>query len=105
MVEPKCVVTVKDNVVEYDEVSDKVCEILGVNNLHQDGLGWDFWCDFWIQHAEEYYASCSVSQCTVYINYLLKQFAKDERATQVLKAFKQVLGDKLSENGVHFEYY
>lgn len=33
MIETKCVVTVKDNVVEFNEVRDRVCEILGVTDL------------------------------------------------------------------------
>jgi hypothetical protein len=104
MIETKTVVTVQDDVVSFTEVKDKVCEILGVKNLREDGLGWDFWWEVWVQHADDCIVSCEVSQCAVSIEGLLERFADNPKAVQVLEAFKQVLGDELSEDGVYFEY-
>lgn len=104
MIETKCVMTVKDRVVSFTEVKNKVCERLGVKNLGYDGLGWDFWWDVWVLHADEYIVSCQVSHSRVYISSLLRQFADNAKAVQVLEAFKQVLGDDLSDKGVYFEY-
>jgi hypothetical protein len=104
MVETKTVVTVQDDVVSFTEVKDTVCEILGVKNLRKDGLGWDFWWEVWVQHADEYIVSCQVSESCVSIDGLLERFADNAKAVQVLEAFKQVLGEELSDCGVYFEY-
>lgn len=103
MVTARTVIKTTESVVNFSSVRDLVCTILDVKSLCTDGLGWDFYWDIWVKHADDSIVSCQVSECTVSIEGLLEKFGHDEKAVRVLNAFKIVLGEELSE-GVNFYY-
>lgn len=102
---PRTVASLKGNVYTYDEVEAKVCKVLEVKNLREDGLGFDFWIDVWCEIDDDR-IDCRVSENLICIDDYIEEYGdKDEHGVvRVLEAFKQVLGDKASSAGAYFQY-
>lgn len=105
VVEPHTVISITDNVCDYNAVEQEVCKALGVPDLRGEGLGFDFWVDFWLGIDDDM-GDCHVSSNVISINDLIVQCIASEEPhiVRVLEAFKQVLGEEASRKGVQFEY-
>lgn len=102
---PRTVVSVKGNVYTYSQVQGEVCKQLGVKNLYQDGLGFDFWFDVWCEIDDDR-NDCCVSENRICIDDHIAEFREKNKleVVRVLEAFKQVLGDKVASAGAYFQY-
>lgn len=101
----RTVVSVKEDVYNFDEVEAQVCQVLDVKNLREDGLGFDFWFDIWCEIDDDR-TDCRISENLICIDDLIQDYAQkaEHEIVRVLEAFKQVLGDGPSHSGVYFQY-
>lgn len=105
VIEPRTVISITDNVCDYNDVEAEVCKVLGVKDLRAEGLGFDFWVDVWLG-VDDDMGDCHVSSNVISIDNLIDQYteSKEPEVVRVLEAYKKVLGDEASHKGVQFEY-